>query len=145
MTDGQAPRLSALNSKITSILSSSLANIEIRDALEALDTRKIQNTPATRRNLRLDLQQDVITSNAEIISDFGTVATQLQNVGTALFKLQQTVAEMRRHVSAAKLETAPMLEEADVLLTKQKRSPPRNCYCKHSMHILCFLRTNCSF
>lgn len=110
MIDGQAPRLSALNTKITSILSSSLANIEIRDALEALDTRKIQNTPATRRNLRLDLQQDVITSNAEIISDFGIVAAQLSNVGTALSKLQQTVAEMRRHVSAAKLETAPMLE-----------------------------------
>jgi len=120
MIDGQAPRLSALNTKITSILSSSLANIEIRDALEALDTRKIQNTPATRRNLRLDLQQDVITSNAEIISDFGIVAAQLSNVGTALSKLQQTVAEMRRHVSAAKLETAPMLEEAEVLLTKQR-------------------------
>lgn len=118
--DGQVPRLSALNSKITSILSTSLANIEIRDALEALDTRKIQNTPTTRRNLRLNLQQDVITSNAEIIRDFGSVASQLQNVGTALSKLQQTVAEMRRHVSAAKLETAPMLEEADVLLTKQR-------------------------
>jgi len=120
-SDGQAPRLSTLTTKITTILSSSLANIEIRDSLEALDSRHIQNTSSTRRNLRLDLQAEAIKSNSEIIRDFGNVAGQLRSVGDALSNLQKTVAEMREHVLAAKRETAPMLDEADALLDKQKQ------------------------
>jgi len=120
-SDGQVPRLSTLTTKITTILSSSLANIEIRDSLEALDFRHIQNTSSTRRNLRLDLQAEAIKSNSEIIRDFGNVASQLRSVGDALSNLQKTVAEMREHVLAAKRETAPMLDEADALLDKQKQ------------------------
>jgi len=120
-SDGQIPRLSTLTTKITTILSSSLANIEIRDSLEALDSRRIQNTSSTRRNLRLDLQAEAIKSNSEIIRDFGNVAGQLRSVGDALSNLQKTVAEMREHVLAAKRETAPMLDEADTLLDKQQQ------------------------
>jgi len=120
-SDGQTPRLGTLTTKITTILSSSLANIEIRDSLEALDSRHIQNTSSTRRNLRLDLQAEAIKSNFEIIHDFGNVAGQLRSVGDALSNLQRTVAEMREHVLAAKRETAPMLDEADALLDKQKQ------------------------
>jgi len=119
--DGQPPRLSTLTTKITTILSSSLANIEIRDSLEALDSRHIHNTSSTRRNLRLDLQAEAIKSNSEIIRDFGNVAGQLRSVGDALSNLQKTVAEMRERVLAAKRETAPMLDEADALLDKQKQ------------------------
>lgn len=116
--------------KITSILSSSFANIEIRDALEALDARHIQNTATTRRNLRLDLQEEAIQSNAEIIHDFGDVANQLRNVGVALANLQNTVNALKKHVTAAKLETAPMLDEADTLLQKQRQVEAK----KHLLH-----------
>jgi hypothetical protein len=48
--------------------------LEIRDALETLDARGVQNTAETRRQLRLDVQKDVIECNGEIIKDFGQVA-----------------------------------------------------------------------
>jgi hypothetical protein len=69
-----APRSSALSSRITSVLSASYADLDLRDALETLDARNFQNTQESRRNLRLDLQQEVIKSNGEIIQDFGQVA-----------------------------------------------------------------------
>lgn len=73
-TTASAPRSSALSSRITSVLSASYADLDLRDALETLDTRGFQNTQESRRNLRLDLQQEVIKSNGEIIQDFGQVA-----------------------------------------------------------------------
>lgn len=68
------PRSSALSSRITSVLSTSYADLEIRDALETLDSRGIQNTQETRRQLRLDVQKEVIQCNGEIVKDFGQVA-----------------------------------------------------------------------
>jgi hypothetical protein len=68
------PRLSALSSRITSVLSASYSDLDIRDALETLDNRGFQNTQESRRNLRLDLQQEVIQCNSEIVRDFGHVA-----------------------------------------------------------------------
>jgi hypothetical protein len=68
------PRSSALSSRITSVLSSSYADLDLRDALETLDARGFQNTQESRRNLRLDLQQEVIQCNGEVVRDFGLVA-----------------------------------------------------------------------
>jgi hypothetical protein len=65
---------SALSSRITSVLSASYADLEIRDALETLDARQVQNTAETRRQLRLDVQKEVIQCNGEIVKDFGEVA-----------------------------------------------------------------------
>ena len=67
-------RSNALSHKITNVLSTSYADLEIRDALRTLDKRGIHNTPETRRRLRLDLQKDVIESNGDIVKDFGEVA-----------------------------------------------------------------------
>jgi hypothetical protein len=69
-----APRSSALSSRITSVLSASYADLDLRDALETLDARAFENTQESRRNLRLDLQQEVILCNGEIVRDFGQVA-----------------------------------------------------------------------
>lgn len=71
------------------MLSASYADLEIRDALETLDARGVQNTAETRRQLRLDVQKDVIECNGEIIKDFGQVAavrwsTKYQKHGTNL-------------------------------------------------------------
>ena len=68
------PRASALSNKLTGVLSASYADLEIRDALETLDERGIENTPETRRRLRLDVQREVIQCNGEIISEFGQIA-----------------------------------------------------------------------
>ena len=65
---------SALSSRITSVLSSSYADLEIRDALETLDARGITNSAETRRQIRLDVQKEVVECNGEIIKDFGQVA-----------------------------------------------------------------------
>jgi conserved oligomeric Golgi complex subunit 6 len=64
----------ALSSRITSVLSASYADLEIRDALETLDARGVRNTAETRRQIRLDVQKEVIQCNGEIVRDFGEVA-----------------------------------------------------------------------
>lgn len=63
-----------LSSKVTSLLSTSYADSDFRDALSLLDERGVHNTPETRRQLRLDLQRELIDSNGEIITEFGKVA-----------------------------------------------------------------------
>ena len=63
-----------LSSKATTILSSSYADTEFREALGLLDERGVLNTAETRRQLRLDLQKEVIDSNGEIIDEFAKVA-----------------------------------------------------------------------
>ena len=64
----------ALSNKLTSILSTSFADGEIREALRILDERHTQNTEETRRRLRQDTQKKVIECNGDIIRDFGQVA-----------------------------------------------------------------------
>lgn len=64
----------ALSSRITNVLSASYADLEIRDALETLDTRSVKNTAETRRQIRLNVQKEVIQCNGEIVKDFGEVA-----------------------------------------------------------------------
>lgn len=72
---GSAPqRPSVLSNKLSNILSTSFADAEIRDGLRTLDQRGIQNSPDTRRRLRLDAQKEVIECNGDVIKDFGLVA-----------------------------------------------------------------------
>ena len=115
-----APRSNALQNRITSVLSASYADLEIRDAFFILDSRHLSNSAVTRRNLRLDVQKELIECNGEIVQDFGRVAEQLQRVGVAIGKLNDSCAELRKHVGAANRETGPMLDEAKTL-TKDKR------------------------
>ncbi|CAN9156644.1 oligomeric complex COG6 [Alternaria alternata] len=111
----------ALSSRITSVLSASYADLEIRDALETLDARRVQNTAETRRQLRLDVQKEVIECNGEIIKDFGQVAEQLKRIGSAISSLNTYCADMRGHIEAANRETGPVLEEATSLITQRKQ------------------------
>lgn len=67
-------RSSALSNKITTVLSSSYADSDIRDSLGILDTRGLENNAETRRKLRLDARAEVIECNSEIVEDFGKVA-----------------------------------------------------------------------
>jgi hypothetical protein len=73
-TSPQALRSNPLSSKVTSVLSASYADSDIRDALSLLDKRGLENNAETRRQLRLDVQKDVIESNGDIIREFGHVA-----------------------------------------------------------------------
>ena len=67
-------RSNALSKRVTSVLSASYADTDIRDALETLSLRGIHNSPETRRHLRLDVQAEMIDCNADIVRDFGKVA-----------------------------------------------------------------------
>ncbi|KAK3707071.1 Golgi transport complex subunit 6 [Vermiconidia calcicola] len=115
-----APKTNALQNRVTSVLSASYADLEIRDALSMLDERGLQNTAETRRNLRLDVQQELVECNGEIVQDFGKVAEQLKRIGAAIANLNNSCADIRRHVQAAQRETGPMLDEAKVI-TSEKR------------------------
>jgi conserved oligomeric Golgi complex subunit 6 len=66
--------LNPLSSKVTAVLSTSHADAEFRDALALLDERGLENNAETRRQLRLELQNNVIDSNGEIVNEFGRVA-----------------------------------------------------------------------
>ena len=63
-----------LTSKVTTILSTSYSDAEFRDALALLDERGVKNDPETRRQLRLDLQKEVIDSNSAVLAEFGKIA-----------------------------------------------------------------------
>ncbi|KAK4903389.1 Golgi transport complex subunit 6 [Elasticomyces elasticus] len=120
-TSNAAPRSNALQNRITGVLSASYADLEIRDALAILDGRNIQNTADSRRNLRLDVQQELIECNSDIVQDFGKVAEQLKGIGIAIAKLNDSCAEMRKHIGAASRETGPMLEEAKTILADRQQ------------------------
>ena len=64
----------AISTKLSSILATSFVDADIREALRTLDESETQNTPETRRRLRLDAQKEVIERNGDIIKDFGHVA-----------------------------------------------------------------------
>ncbi|XPS74424.1 Golgi transport complex subunit 6 [Ascochyta lentis] len=113
--------VNALSSRITSVLSSSYADSDIRGALETIDERNIQNTAETRRQIRLDVQREVIECNGEIVKDFGEVAEQLRRIGAAINSLNSSCADMRAHISTAARETGPVLEEATSLINQRKQ------------------------
>ena len=73
-SQSQSQRVTALSSKITSILSTPYTDAEIREAFVLLDGRKVQNTAETRRRLRVDAQKDVLDCNGAIVRDFAKVA-----------------------------------------------------------------------
>ncbi|KAK4986715.1 Golgi transport complex subunit 6 [Elasticomyces elasticus] len=105
------PKSSALSNRITTVLSASFADLEIRDALETLDARGLQNNAETRRNLRQDAQKELIDCNGGIVGDFGVVAEQLKRIGATVKSLQRSHAEIRAHIIASAEEAKPMLEE----------------------------------
>jgi len=72
--NSQTLRSNPLSAKVTSVLSASYADSDIRDALALLDKRGLENNSETRRQLRLDVQKEVIESNGDIIREFGQVA-----------------------------------------------------------------------
>lgn len=67
-------RSSALSNRISSVLSASYADSEIRDALRTLDERKFTNSAETRRRFRIDVQREVIERNGDIVKEFGHIA-----------------------------------------------------------------------
>lgn len=73
-SDVNALKTSAPSARITSVLSASYADSDVREALRTLDRQNIHNTPETRRRFRLDVQREVIQRNGMIIQDFGHVA-----------------------------------------------------------------------
>lgn len=70
---GLARRGNALSNKLTSVLSSSYADTEIRDALRLLDTRYGSTDLDGDIDLKYEAQKEVIEANARIIEDFSKV------------------------------------------------------------------------
>ncbi|KAL9610287.1 MAG: hypothetical protein Q9167_005008 [Letrouitia subvulpina] len=113
-------RSTTLANKVTSILSASYADPELRDALWMVDQRKMHNTPEVRRKLRLEIQKEVIECNSGIIRDFGNVKEQLERIGSTISTLNKCCENMRHQVNAARQENAPVLEEAKALLAQRE-------------------------
>ncbi|KAH6844897.1 oligomeric Golgi complex subunit 6 [Chaetomium sp. MPI-CAGE-AT-0009] len=110
-----------LSSKVSTVLSSSYADTEFREALALLDERGVQNTAETRRQLRLDLQKEVIDSNGEIIDEFAKVAEQLRRIGTTISRLNETFNEMKTQIGSAQKATSSALTEASQLMDQRRQ------------------------
>lgn len=80
---GTSKRANALTTKLASVLSSSYADYDIRDALRLLDERGLQNNEDTRRSLKAKARKEVIDCNAKIVDDFGQVAEVCTGCPTA--------------------------------------------------------------
>ena len=67
-------RTTVLTNKVTSVLASSYADPEIGEVLQIIDSANSHYANRERRNLRREVNKDVIDCNAAIIRDFGQVA-----------------------------------------------------------------------
>jgi len=114
-------RSNALQNRITAVLAASYADLDIRQTLGLLDDRNLQNTPGTRRALRLDVQHELISCNAAIVDDFGQVASQLQRIGAAIATLNDSCARMRTHMTAAQRNTGALLDDARTILDSKQQ------------------------
>ncbi|KAI2634500.1 oligomeric complex COG6 [Xylaria nigripes] len=111
-----------ISSKVTAVLSTSYADSEFRTALALLDERAVSNSAETRRQLRLDVQKEVIDSNGQIITEFGRVADQLRRIGATIDKLNKNYQEMKTHVTASHEATSASIEEASSLMTQRNNT-----------------------
>jgi conserved oligomeric Golgi complex subunit 6 len=120
--DSAGTRHSALSARISTVLSTSYSDLEIRDALAVLDQRDFKNTAEARRQLRLDTQDEVIKANGEVLSDFGGVVQELRRVEAIISRISGTCATLRSHIEEGNKMTAPMREEAGDLLSQRKEA-----------------------
>jgi conserved oligomeric Golgi complex subunit 6 len=114
------PRQRVLSSRISNVLAAPYSDLELRDALVILDRQGFKNTVESRRQLRLDCQEEVIKQNGQILSDFGQVAAELGEVERILNNLTSTCTTLRKKIQVANRATGPLREEATTLF-KQKR------------------------
>ncbi|KAI9147888.1 Conserved oligomeric Golgi complex subunit [Paramyrothecium foliicola] len=116
-----AKNTNPLAAKVTTVLSTSYSDTEFRNALALLDDRNVVNDAKTRRQIRLELQKEVIDSNGEIITEFGLVAEQLRRIGSTLAKLNSGYQEMKDQLLAAHGQTSSALDEASSLLEQREQ------------------------
>ncbi|KAI0148519.1 oligomeric complex COG6 [Xylariaceae sp. FL1272] len=109
-----------ISSKITTVLSTSFADADFRAALALLDGRAVTNAAETRRQLRLDVQKEVIDSNGQIIAEFGRVAEQLRRIGSTIDKLNKSYQDMNNHITAAHATTASTRDEASSIMAQRE-------------------------
>ncbi|PSR85502.1 oligomeric Golgi complex subunit 6 [Coniella lustricola] len=108
-------------SKVTTVLATSYADSEFRDTLSLIDSRHITNSSATRRQLRLTLQKEVIDSNGDIIAEFGKVSDQLRRIGATISRLNKSYDDMKSHISAAHDTTSVLIPEAKSLMRQRQQ------------------------
>lgn len=113
-------RQSALSGRISTVLSTSYSDLEIRDALTVLDQRGFKNTAESRRQLRLDIQDEVIKRNGDVLADFGEVVNELRRVEAILSRISSTCETLRSHIGEANRMTAPMRDEATNLIAEKR-------------------------
>ncbi|KAK2612151.1 Golgi transport complex subunit 6 [Conoideocrella luteorostrata] len=110
----------SLSQKVASVLSTSFSDAEFREALSLLDQRCLTNDAKARRQIRLDLQRDVIICNGIVINSFGCVSEQLRSVKFILDKVNTEYEDMKSQVALAQVETALALHETTSLLDKRE-------------------------
>lgn len=83
----------ATQQRLATVLSASYVDSDIRNALAVLDSRFVENTAESRRQLRIDVRGDVIRSNAQIVRDFSHVAEVILPPSSSRIRSIETVRD----------------------------------------------------
>ena len=111
---------SALSGRIASVLATSYVDNDIRESLRLLDLQGFEVTERSRRDLKLDIDEQLRECNGEIIDDFGKIAEQLERVSEKVARLKRCCDQIKGQITAAHGETRQVTKEASSLL-KQKQ------------------------
>ncbi|BFZ60869.1 Golgi transport complex subunit 6 [Saitoella coloradoensis] len=106
-----------LSIRLSQILATSYTDNSLKDALEALtvDARFADNSPDRRRQLKGELELDVIEKHGAIIEEFGRIVNTIDKIGDTLETVSQTHHTLVSHANAANIQASRVLSSFDGL------------------------------
>lgn len=114
---GRAPAAAgnAVSTSIRNLLATSYGDSSLRDALAYLDGKVDLDGSEVRRQLRSDVENDILAEGARAIKAHANAAQRIGAVGQRLAKVNAIVKEMEQLVDGLSTETAHVNREASEL------------------------------
>ncbi|ODQ49616.1 oligomeric complex COG6 [Saitoella complicata NRRL Y-17804] len=106
-----------LSVRLSQILAASYTDNSLKDALDALtlDARFADNSPDRRRQLKGELELDVIEQHGAVIEEFGRIVNTIDRIGDTLGTVSQTHRTLLSHANAANIQASRVLSSFDGL------------------------------
>ncbi|KAI9090303.1 oligomeric Golgi complex subunit 6, partial [Phlyctochytrium arcticum] len=117
-----------LSRKLSKTLDISLEDAETREALDALAEFYKENTLATRRNLRGDIERRVMITNERFLQAFDVVGERVNAMAEELAVMNDCYQEMEIKLQSTSQETAHLMKQ-----TQELRIESQRCAVRHSI------------
>ncbi|KAJ3056818.1 Golgi transport complex subunit 6 [Rhizophlyctis rosea] len=114
-----------LAKKLNKILTTSLDDQQIQDALETLAEFYTENTLTARRNLRGDIERRAMVINRRFLDSFNGVNQQLLAVETEIQAIQDRCNEMDSKLRLARDQTSHVMKQTEDLKSRSARCKVR--------------------